>query len=145
MIDQEIATLIPHRPPFLWVDRIIEKTDTVILTEKCFPEDLDIFKGHYPQYPLLPGVILCEAIFQTGALLLADRLKDQEHENGQKIPVLVKIIDARFKRPVRPGENVRMKVSLTEEIASVSFLKGTASVENKITAKTSFSCALTPR
>ncbi|NNK94889.1 MAG: beta-hydroxyacyl-ACP dehydratase, partial [Desulfobacterales bacterium] len=71
MLDSQIISLIPHRPPFLWVDKIIETTKDSIVAEKRVPENLEIFKGHYPGHPLLPGVLLCEAIFQTGALLIA--------------------------------------------------------------------------
>ena len=66
----EISGLIPHRPPFLWVDKIISFADDTIITEKMIPTDLDIFTGHYPGNPIMPGVLLCEAIFQSGALLI---------------------------------------------------------------------------
>ena len=142
MIDTHVSSLIPHRPPFLWVDSILETTDTSIVAEKKIPADLDIFAGHYPGNPLLPGVLLCEAIFQTGALLIAN-LFDTEDLNGSgKVPVLTKISGARFKRPVLPGETVRMSVKLIETISSVCIFKGTAHVNGEIALKTEFTCAL---
>ena len=141
MSNTAITSLIPHRPPFLWVDKIIEKTNTSIVAEKKIPEDLDVFQGHYPGQPLMPGVLLCESIFQTGALLLSSLISKTENEE-HKIPVLTKIIGARFKRPVLPGETIELRVKLVETISSVCFFKGTAHVNGVMAVKTEFSCAL---
>ena len=85
-IDPLITALIPHRPPFLWIDRIISYEEGTMVTEKTIPEDLDIFKGHYPEHPILPGVILCEALFQTGALLIARMMQDDSRETQTRHP-----------------------------------------------------------
>ncbi len=142
MDNSTIMSLIPHRPPFLWVDRIIEKTAHSIVAEKKIPENLDIFQGHYPGYPLMPGVLLCESIFQTGALLIATILQKADTPGQEKVPVLTKIIGARFKRPVLPGETIQLRVRLIETISSVCFFKGTAHVNGEMAVKTEFSCAL---
>ncbi len=141
-MDSVISTLIPHRPPFLWVDKIIATTMNSITAEKTIPENLDVFNGHYPGRPLLPGVLLCEAIFQTGALLIATIMEAADQAQEQKIPVLTRITMAKFKRQVLPGETVRMTVDLVETVASVCFFRGTARVNGKVAAKTEFSCAL---
>jgi 3-hydroxymyristoyl/3-hydroxydecanoyl-(acyl carrier protein) dehydratases len=73
--DPFIAERIPHRPPFLWLDRVVAIDEAAIRAEKTLPEDLDVFRGHYPGYPLLPGVLLCEAVFQAGAVLLSELLR----------------------------------------------------------------------
>ena len=144
----EIFSKIPHRPPFLWVDRIIESGPEFIVAEKKIPEDLELFNGHYPGNPLLPGVLICEAIFQTGALLLAEMLEKDTNaeqcpgEKNKKVPVLTKIRDARFKRPIRPGETIRLQVRLVDRLSSVCILKGSAEVDGKLAVKTEFSCAL---
>lgn len=140
MADAQILSLIPHRPPFLWVDKIISLTDTIIETEKKIDQDLDIFSGHYPGNPLMPGVLLCEAIFQSGALLLAESLTS--HDGLGKIPVLTKISDTRFKRRVLPGETISIRVQLVDTVASVCVLKGRASVGQELAVKTEFCCAL---
>lgn len=144
-IDPLITALIPHRPPFLWVDTIISCENGAITTEKTIPEDLDIFKGHYPDHPLLPGVILCEALFQTGALLIARMVQEAQESEPRNIgiPVLTRIIGARFKRPVGPGSTLQMQVKLKEKIAEVWFLKGVLRVKEKIAVQVDFSCAMT--
>ncbi len=142
MDESTIMSLIPHRPPFLWVDKIIEKTAHSIVAEKKIPENLDIFKGHYPGHPLMPGVLICESIFQTGALLISTILEKADTSGVEKVPVLTKIIGARFKRPVLPGETIQLRVRLIETISSVFFFKGTAHVNGEVAVKTEFSCAL---
>ncbi len=141
--DPEIARLIPHRPPFLWVDRILEyeKTGTLI-AEKYIATNLDIFDGHYPDQPILPGVILCEALFQTGALLMAKLAKESLEPVTQQVPVVTRIGGARFKRQIGPGDTIQMKVTLTETISSVAFFKGTLRLKGKVAAQVDFSCAL---
>lgn len=139
MMDTRILSLIPHRPPFLWVDTIISLSETVIETRKTFAEDLEVFKGHYPGNPLLPGVLLCEAIYQSGALLLAGSFEEQ---NDSRIPVLTRIGDTRFKRRVLPGETVDIEVTLIDSISSVSVLRGKARVDQELALKTEFYCAL---
>lgn len=143
-IDPLITALIPHRPPFLWVDRIISYEPGTIITEKVIPADLDIFKGHYPGNPIMPGVILCEALFQTGALLIARMTEDDQGSalnTNSGIPVLTRIGGARFKRPVRPGSTIQMQVILKEKIAGAWFMKGTLRVTEKTAVQVDFSCA----
>ncbi len=140
MTDRRITSMIPHRPPFLWVDRIISLSETVIETEKDIDENLELFRGHYPGSPLMPGVLLCEAIFQSGALLLAQSLSEAQDD---MIPVLTRINSTRFKRRVLPGETISVEVKLIDSVSSVCILKGTARVGTELAVKTEFCCALT--
>ncbi|MBC8208355.1 MAG: beta-hydroxyacyl-ACP dehydratase [Desulfobulbaceae bacterium] len=147
----KITSLIPHRPPFLWVDKVLEYSAGSMIAEKAIPKDLDIFEGHYPENPILPGVILCEAVFQTGALLIAKILEDDNAEllkNGQAlnagVPVLTRIGGARFKRSVSPGDIIQMHVKLKEKVAGAWFMKGTIKVKEKMAVQVEFSCAMTP-
>jgi 3-hydroxyacyl-[acyl-carrier-protein] dehydratase len=137
----EIYRRIPHRPPFLWVDRITGQTTDTIETEKDLPPDLALFAGHYPDYPIMPGVILCEAIFQSGALLLFDLINCVD-EKGAPLPVLTRIIGARFKREVKPGDTIVMQVSLKEKVGSAWFMKGRLSVAGKTAVQVEFACAM---
>lgn len=139
MTDERIISMIPHRPPFLWVDRIISIAETVIETEKDIDEGLELFSGHYPGSPLMPGVLLCEAIFQSGALLLAQSCGEEQQD---KIPVLTRINSTKFKRRVLPGETISIEVKLIDTISSVSILKGTARVGTELAVRTEFCCAL---
>jgi len=139
--DKNIEDLIPHRPPFLWVDKIISYEDGVLVTEKQIPVDLELFKGHYPDNPIMPGVLLCEIIFQSGALLMA-RMAQEISADKKTIPVLTRIENAKFKRSVAPGDTVQVKVVLKETISSVSFLKGTMKVRGKTSVQVGFACAL---
>ena len=67
----EIESLIPHRDPFLWIDEVVEIADQRILAKKKIGEELDVFRGHYPHFPIFPGVLQLEAAFQAGAILIA--------------------------------------------------------------------------
>jgi len=137
----EISSLIPHRAPFLWVDKIVSFAVDTIVTEKTVPTDLDIFDGHYPGNPLMPGVLLCEAIFQSGALLIA-KMKLTERSKIAALPVLTRINQAKFKRNVKPGDTVRIKVQLAETLSSVSFFKGRMTVGGKTAVQVDFACTL---
>ena len=140
---KEIAELIPHRPPFLWVDRVLELQSDQIRAEKEIPADLELFQGHYPDYPIMPGVLLCEAVFQAGALLIASDLKAVENDSGAKtVPVLTRINNAKFKREVKPGDRIEMLVRLTEKIGPAWFLHGTLRVNGKVAVKVDFACTL---
>ena len=143
--DLKITDLIPHRPPFLWVDTMVEYDASSLVTEKYIPEDLDVFQGHYPDHPILPGVLLCEAVFQTGALLIAILLKDSDSEKpATGVPVLTRIEGVKFKRPVGPGDTIRMKVRLKETLGNAWFLKGTLRIHGKVAVQVDFACTLAP-
>ena len=140
----EIYESIPHRPPFLWIDRVISYDSRTIITEKFIPPDLDVFQGHYPGYPLMPGVLLCEAVFQTGALFMAKTLLDPEETKkaGEKAPVLTRIKGAKFKREVKPGDTIRIHVTLDENIGNAWFFQGKVLVKDKTAVKVTFGCTL---
>ncbi|MCK5071123.1 MAG: 3-hydroxyacyl-ACP dehydratase FabZ [Desulfocapsa sp.] len=141
MDNLKITDLIPHRPPFLWVDSMVEFSESSLTTKKVIPEDLDVFKGHYPDHPILPGVLLCEALFQTGALLIALLLKESE-KDVEGVPVLTRVEGVKFKRPVGPGDTIHMKVTLKETLGGAWFLKGTLRVHGKVAVQADFACTL---
>ena len=143
--DPEIYNAIPHRPPFLWVDAIISFDSETIVTEKYIAKDLDFFKGHYPDHPIMPGVLLCEAVFQSGALFMAKMLQqpNPKRETGKHTPVLTRIKKAKFKREVKPGDTIRMHVTLDENIGNVWFFKGKVFVNSRVAVKVDFGCAVT--
>ena len=136
MSRQAIYDAIPHREPFLLVDEIIEQNESRIVCTKTFSGSEDFFAGHYPNFPLVPGVLLCEAAMQCGAILLSRHLA---HADG-KAPVATRMNDVRFKRIVRPGETIRMEVELVERLADAFFLKAKVTVDGKLAVRFEFAC-----
>ena len=139
----EVLSRIPHRDPFLWVDEIVSRDDRSISTRTTLPEDLDVFRGHYPGSPIMPGVLLCESIFQTGALLLSFLLDSGILSIRGTIPVITRIESAKFKRQVKPGDTLDIVVRLKEVVSSVCFMKGTLKVAGKTAVQVDFACAVT--
>ncbi len=133
---------IPHRPPFLFVDQVVEVANQRIVATKFVDPQADFFRGHYPGHPVMPGVLVCECIFQTGALLIASRNGGYPSPAG--IPVLARISDARFRRIVRPGDALRMEVTLDEELEGAFFMTGRASVADRLVVRVGFSAMLVP-
>lgn len=143
-VDPFILERIPHRPPFLWLDRVLEIGETAIRAEKTVPADLDIFRGHYPEYPLMPGVLLCEAVFQAGALLIGNLLGREPKVNSgapASVPVLTRILGAKFKREVRPGDRLEIRASLVERLGPAWLMKGSVRVGGKVAVQVEFACA----
>jgi 3-hydroxyacyl-[acyl-carrier-protein] dehydratase len=136
MSRQEILDAIPHRDPFLLVDEIVEQSDARIVGTKLFRGDEYFFTGHYPGYPLVPGVLLCEAAMQCGAVLLSKHLAGIE----DKVPVATRMNDVRFKRMVRPGETIRMEIELVERLADAFFLTAKVTVAGKVAVRFEFAC-----
>ena len=140
MSRQQIHDAIPHRDPFLLVDQIVARTENRIECTKTFTGSEDFFAGHYPGYPLVPGVLLCEAAMQAGAILLSDKLAEAEG----KVPVATRMNDVRFKRMVRPGETLSMEVELVEQLAGAFFLKAKVTVDGKVAVRFEFACTAAP-
>ncbi len=134
----EIHAAIPHREPFLLIDEIVSRDEDHILCRKRFTGEEYFFAGHYPSFPLAPGVLLCEAAMQAGAVLLAGLIP---HENGA-VPVATRMNDVRFKRPVRPGETIDIEVELTERLADAFFLKAKVTCDGKVAVRFEFACTL---
>ncbi len=137
----EIHAAIPHRAPFLFIDEIVERDLQRIVCRKKFGPDEFFYPGHYPEYPLTPGVILCEAAMQAGAILLA------QHVDGStdRVPVATRMKDVRFKRMVLPGETVEIEVTLGERLADAFFLTGKVTCEGKLAVRLEFACTLAPK
>ena len=139
MTRQQILDAIPHRDPFLLVDEIVDWTETRIECTKVFTGREEFFAGHYSGFPLVPGVLLCEAAMQCGAILLSRLLADAEG----KVPVATRMNDVRFKRMVRPKETILMEVELTERLADAFFLRAKVKVEGKVAVRFDFGCTAT--
>jgi 3-hydroxyacyl-[acyl-carrier-protein] dehydratase len=136
----EIKAAIPHREPFLLLDEIVERSDKRIVCRKRFRGDEFWYRGHYPHFPLTPGVLLCEAAMQAGAVLLSERLADEQ--GG--VPVVTRMNNVKFKTMVRPGDAVELNVELTEEMLGAFFLTASVTLGGKAAVTFDFACKLAP-
>lgn len=138
---EQIHQAIPHRPPFLLVDEIVEWDENRIVCEKTLTGDEFWFAGHYPGHPIMPGVLQCEAAMQAGAILLSKHISAGD---GEKVPVATRLGDVRFKQIVQPGDTMTLEAELTERLADAFFLKGKVTVGGKVTTRFEFACTLAP-
>lgn len=140
----DILAAIPHRPPFLFVDNVVSCDDSRIVTERTWRPDEEFYKGHYPSNPITPGVLLCESVFQSAAILLSDKLRKDSGAEG-KVPVLTRIHGAKFKRMVLPGQKVEIEVTLTDSVRTAHFLSGKVSVDGKLAMTVDFAITMADR
>jgi 3-hydroxyacyl-[acyl-carrier-protein] dehydratase len=121
----EVEKLIPHRPPFLFVDEIVSHTGETLVARRTWRAEEDFYKGHYPGAPITPGVLLSEAVFQTGALLMAKLMAPSANAGqGGGVPLLSKVSDIRFRLPVYPGDTVTIEVKRKETVGDFHFITG---------------------
>lgn len=129
-IDQ-IMEILPHRPPFLLVDKIIDcEPGAWAKGIKCVTMDEPFFTGHFPRHPVMPGVLIIEALAQTGAVAALSL-----PENKGKLALFGGIKNARFKQQVVPGDVLELYCELTAQRAGVGFGKAEARVDGKIAAQ----------
>ncbi len=138
---EQIKAAIPHREPFLLIDKIVDQDENSIVCTKKFTGEEFWYAGHYPDYPITPGVILCEASMQAGAVLLSEIVGNMDG----RVPVATRANSVQFRDIVLPGHEVKIEVELTERLADAFFLK--AKVTNQATGKVAcrfeFGCTLT--
>ncbi|HID32677.1 MAG TPA: beta-hydroxyacyl-ACP dehydratase [bacterium (Candidatus Stahlbacteria)] len=133
-----IKSIIPHREPFLFVDRIETIEEDRVVAVKEVKADEYFFKGHFPDYPVMPGVLIVEALAQAGGVLL---LRDK----GDKIPLFLGIDRARFKRGVRPGDVLRLEVSVMKKRGDIVWLKGEAKAGGELVCQVEILAGAFPR
>jgi len=133
----EIEAAIPHREPFLLLDEIVQQSDDTILCRKTFQPDEWFFRGHYPDSPIVPGVLLCEACMQAGAVLLS---KIVDASSG--VPVATRANDVKFKRMIRPGDTVEIEAKLKERLADAFFLTGKVACGGQLACRLEFAVTL---
>ena len=135
---EDVLNAIPHRPPFLFVDKIVELTDNKIKATREMSSDESFFQGHFPGNPIMPGVLICEAIFQAAGILLSNILGGV----GGGTPVLTRISNAKFKNMVRPGDLLELQAEVVETVSNASFMKGSASVAGKTAVTVEFAVSI---
>lgn len=123
-MSQSITDLIPHRPPFLFVDEVVEHDAESLTARRTWRGDEDFYSGHYPGAPITPGVLLCEAVFQAGAAYLSLQAQAAGAEPGEGVPLLAKIGEVRFRNPVFPGDEVLITVNRKEAMGGFTMMTG---------------------
>jgi len=138
----DIFNLLPHRYPFLLIDRVIELTRTKsIVALKNVTIGEPFFQGHFPNKPIMPGVLIVEAIAQAGGLLLLKEIPNRD----EMLMVFTGIERARFRRPVVPGDQMRIEVSVKAWRMTAARLEGKAYVDGKVACEATVTCRLVPR
>src|SRR5438876_4593806 len=134
----EIRALLPHRYPFLLVDRIVEMDAERIVGVKNVTHNEPFFQGHFPDFPVMPGVLIVEAMAQAAGVLVLKSIEDRH----SKLVLLVAIENARFRRPVVPGDTLRMEMKVIKRKATVAKMAGVATVDGQVVAEAEIMCKL---
>jgi beta-hydroxyacyl-ACP dehydratase FabZ len=137
----EIRAILPHRYPFLLVDRIVEMEPERIVGIKQVTLNEPFFQGHFPDFPVMPGVLIVEAMAQAAGVLVLKSMPDR----ANKLVLLVAIENARFRRPVVPGDTLRMEMKVIKRKASVAKMAGIATVDGQVAAEVEVMCKLADR
>jgi 3-hydroxyacyl-[acyl-carrier-protein] dehydratase len=139
----DILRAIPHRPPFLLLDRVHSmEPSAFIVATRLLRNDDPWFAGHFPGHPVFPGVLIVEALAQAGAVLAAH---SDDADMARHVPYLVNIENARVIKPVRPGQQLELRVNRTRAWGTFWRLKGDAFVDGELVASASLMAALVPR
>ena len=134
----EIRRILPHRYPMLLVDRIVELEAERIVGIKNVTANEPFFSGHFPDFPVMPGVLIVEAMAQTAGVLVLKSIEDR----ASKLVLLVSIEYAKFRRPVFPGDQLRMELNMLKRKASVAKMSGKATVDGVLVAEAEVMCKL---
>jgi len=119
-----VTELIPHRPPFLFVDEIVSESADGLIARRTWRADECFYQGHYPGAPITPGVLLCESVFQTGALFMARQALAAGAKPGEGVPLMAKIGEVRFRSPIYPGDATLIEVKKKEVVAGFTMMSG---------------------
>lgn len=127
----EIETMIPHRPPFLWIDRVEELEPGVRCVAVKFVDPADpVFAGHFPAKPILPGVLLIEAVAQTAGVMLGSVAP----QGAGKLALLAAVNRFKFFKPVTPGQELRIETRKLTDAGKMAYISGTVFVDGEIVA-----------
>jgi beta-hydroxyacyl-ACP dehydratase FabZ len=134
----EIRKILPHRYPFLLVDRIIELEAERVVGIKNVTVNEPFFSGHFPDFPVMPGVLIVEAMAQAAGVLVLSGIPDRD----QKLVFLVAIENARFRKPVVPGDQLRLEMTVVKRRSNVAKMAGKATVNGVLVAEAEVMCKL---
>ena len=138
---QQIQQILPHRYPFLLVDRIEEIEAERIVGIKNVTINEPFFVGHFPDFPVMPGVLIVEAMAQVAGVLVLSQIEDRKN----KLVLLASVEEAKFRRPVRPGDQLRIEMTFARRKQTIAKMFGTASVDGNVVAEATMLCKLADR
>jgi len=142
MLDiQAIRDILPHRYPMLLVDSILELEEERIVGIKNVTVNEPFFVGHFPDFPVMPGVLIVEAMAQVAGVLVLKSIPDRKN----KLVLLASINEAKFRRPVLPGDQLRIEMKVTKRKASIAKMHGQATVNGALVAEAELMCKLQDR
>jgi 3-hydroxyacyl-[acyl-carrier-protein] dehydratase len=139
---EEIKKLIPHRYPFLLVDRVLEIGDNKITTIKNVSVNEPFFNGHFPGAPIMPGVLQVEALAQSGCIMM---MKEKVEDPSKTLIVFTGIKNAKFRRQVVPGDVLKMEVEFVSHKRNFISMKGIATVDGEVTCELEAMAAMVPK
>lgn len=138
---QAIRDILPHRYPMLLVDRIEELDPDRIVGIKNVTVNEPFFVGHFPDFPVMPGVMIIESMAQVAGVLVLSTIPDRH----TKLVLLASVDEAKFRKPVRPGDQLRIEMKLIKRKATIAKMSGTASVNGDVVAEAVMMCKLADR
>ena len=133
-----IRDILPHRYPMLLVDAILELEEDRIVGIKNVTANEPFFVGHFPDFPVMPGVLIIETMAQVAGVLVLKSIPDRH----KKLVLLASVEEAKFRRPVLPGHQLRIEMKVTRRKASVAKMQGTATVDGVVVAEAILMCKL---
>ncbi|RKZ27045.1 3-hydroxyacyl-[acyl-carrier-protein] dehydratase FabZ [bacterium] len=137
----EILRVMPHRYPFLMVDKIVEVSEEKVVGIKNVTVNEPHFMGHFPENPVMPGVLIVEAMAQTGGFLILQRIESPEN----KLVYFARIDKVKFRKPVRPGDVLRMELTFKGQRRNLYMMEGKTYVDGEVVAEGEFTAAVVER